>query len=347
MLWTALYLVWVILFRGQTLTFTRTLTVQFCYLVFIAANYYFQVFVAIPRWLYRKKYTAFALALPAGIALTALLRAPLAAWLQQHYFRPGFPPEHFGRIAADSFLNIFVWVICLVAGRLVFEKIRFRQLIDAMEKEKVRQELDFLKAQFNPHFLFNSINSIYGHIDRKNEKARHMLLSFSEMLRYQLYECNVDAVGIDKEVRYIRNYIALQQVRMQEDLEVCLDIPDNITGFTIAPLLFISFIENAFKYVSRRENGNNRVEVSLHWNGDRLIFRTFNTRDRFTSGHDLDHSGIGLANIRRRLDLQYPDKYEWWTNDQDDYHEVVLQLQLDPGRNESAGRLKEQPAGKN
>src|ERR1700754_3403697 len=149
-LWVGLYCCWVFLFRDRVFTVTRTLTVQFCYLLFVAANYYAQLYYAIPKLLYRKKYIAFAVFLPAAITISALLRTPLAIWLQTHVFRPGSVSPPFGSVFRDSFLNIFIWVMCLVAIRLVFEKIWFRQYLEFIEKEKTRNELDFLKVEFNP-----------------------------------------------------------------------------------------------------------------------------------------------------------------------------------------------------
>jgi len=328
-LWVGLYGCWVFLFRDRVFTVTRTLTVQFCYLLFVAANYYAQLYYAIPKLLYRKKYIAFAVFLPAAITLSALLRTPLAIWLQTHVFRPGSVSPPFAAVFRDSFLNILIWVMCLVAIRLVFEKIWFRQYLEFMEKEKTRNELDFLKAQFNPHFLFNSINSIYGHIDRKNGKARTMLLSFSEMLRYQLYECNVDNIVIDKEIQYLRNYIALQQERKEENLRVFLDIPEDVRGFMIAPLLLISFVENAFKYVSSHEDRENTVSVSLQKKDGQLIFRCFNTSEEVVVRTDMERSGIGIANTRRRLDLQYPDKHQLQITDRGTSFEVLLHLNIE------------------
>jgi hypothetical protein len=307
------------------------MTVQFCYLLFIAGAFYLQLYYSIPRLLYRKKYGLFALFLPATIGVSALLRTLLAVFLQRHYFRPvPVPAPGFDAVFRESLLNIFIWVICLVAGRLVFERVRFHRYIDSIEKEKTRNELDFLRAQFNPHFLFNSINSIYGHIDRRNGKARTMLLSFSEMLRYQLYECNVDSVGIDKEIQYIRNYIALQQERKEENLFVSLDIPENVRGFTIAPLLLIAFIENAFKYVSCREDRENKVMISLCKKGDHLQFRAFNTREEGTGRPRMDKGGIGIVNVKRRLELQYPERYELQIRDEKETYEIILNLKIEP-----------------
>ena len=334
--WAGLYLIWVTLFGNRVFSFSRTLTVQFCYLAFVAADYYAQVYYSIPRLLYRKKYVAFAVVFPATIVVSALLRTPLAIWLQVHYFRPGSPVPDFAAVFRESFLNIFIWVICLVAARLVFEKIRFQRYIDAMEKEKTRNELDFLRAQFNPHFLFNSINSIYGHIDRRNGKARSMLLSFSEMLRYQLYECNVDRISIDKEIQYIRNYIAVQQERKEENCGVFVDIPENVRGFTIAPLVLIAFIENAFKYVSCYEYRENKVVISLCKTGDQFLFRAFNTRELATGRGPMETGGIGIANVRRRLDLQYPGKYELEIRDEKETYEIILNLKIEQHVVESA-----------
>ena len=334
-LWVGLYLVWITLFRDRVFTVTRTLTVQFCYLLFVAANYYAQLHYAIPRLLNRKKYLAFALFFPGAIAVSALLRTPLAIWLQVSFFRPGSQAPDPATVFRDSFLNISIWSLCLVSIRLVLDKIWFRQYIDNMEKERIRNELDFLKAQFNPHFLFNSINSIYGHIDRKNGKARNMLLSFSEMLRYQLYECDVDNIVIEKEIQYIRNYVALQQERKDENLRVLVDIEDDVRGFTIAPLLLITFVENAFKYVSSHEDRENEVIISLQREEEKLLFRAYNTVDEGMVRLEMERGGIGIANARRRLDLQYPGNHRLQITDGGESFEVLLHLNIKPHAVES------------
>jgi len=189
----------------------------------------------------------------------------------------------------------------------------------------VKNELALLKAQLNPHFLFNSINSIYGHIDKTNPTARTMLLSFSEMLRYQLYECNTESIAIDKEISYIRNYVALQQARKEESLVIRLDIREEVKACSVAPLLFIAFIENAFKYVSSSEQHENRVEVLLDKKEEQLVFRTFNTKDRVTA---FSPNGIGLANVKRRLELLYPGRHELELKNGNDYFEVNLTLNV-------------------
>ena len=262
-----------------------------------------------------------------GIVAGSLLRVPVATYLNLHYFIPGKPQPGFTELFRNSSINIFIWVVCLVAGKLIFDRIRFQKYVDTMEKEKSKTELDFLKAQFNPHFLFNSINSIYGHIDKKNPLARNMLLTFSEMLRYQLYECNTEKINIDKEINYIKNYVTLQQIRMEEDLVVKLEIHENVKGFSIAPLMFIAFIENAFKYVGHEDQKHDCVEISLKKEEDRLLFRIYNTKEPVIRKPIL-HKGIGITNVKRRLELLYPDKYSLDINNNDKFYEVNLNLSI-------------------
>jgi LytS/YehU family sensor histidine kinase len=315
-------------FQKRAFSFSRTMTIQFCYLLFIAGNYYFNVYYTIPVFLYRKRYAAFALLFLAGIVVASLLRVPLATYLNQHYFAPGKPPPGFSDLFLNSLINIFIWTICLVAAKLIIDRIRFQKYVEVIEKEKMKNELDFLKAQFNPHFLFNSINSIYGNINKSNSTAREMLLTFSEMLRYQLYECNTSMISIEKEIGYIRNYITLQQIRKPENLSIQLQVSEEVRGITIAPLIFIAFIENSFKYVSNYEDKLNEVRVSLATSNHQLFFKTFNTKENHIGRKPIDHGGIGIANVKRRLELLYPGKHALTIQNNDHSFEVILNLEV-------------------
>jgi hypothetical protein len=329
LLWLMLYVLWIVAFQKRAFSFSRTMTIQFCYLLFIAGNYYYNVYYTIPALLYKKKYAGFALFFLAGIIVAALLRVPLATYLSAHYFAPGKPPPGFSELFLNSLINIFIWVICLVAGKLIIDRIRFQKYIDIIEKEKIQNELDFLKAQFNPHFLFNSLNSIYGNINKSNSTAREMLLTFSEMLRYQLYECNTGMINIEKEITYIRNYVTLQQSRKPENLSVQLYVSDDIQGITIAPLIFIAFVENSFKYVSHYENKLNEVKISItRDNNNHLVFKTVNTKENINGRKIIDHGGIGIANVKRRLELLYPGKHELSIQAGDYSYEVILNLEV-------------------
>jgi len=325
--WAALYFFWVMVFQKRAFAFSRTVTVEFCYLIFVAANFYFNIYFTIPKFLYQKKYFAFTISMLAGIAFTALLRVPLAMFLNHHYFLVGKSQPGFTELLVNSLLNIFIWVVCILAGKLMIDRIRIQRHVEEMEKEKEKAELDFLNAQFNPHFLFNSINLIYGHIDKHNVVARNMLLTFSDMLRYQLYDCSNNSINIEKEMNYIKSYVALQKARKEETLTVDLCIDENIKGFTIAPLLFIAFIENAFKYVSSNDEKENRLNISFQKEDDVLCFKSCNTKEAQIS-NSIEHKGIGIANAKRRLALLYPQKHELIINDSDNFYEVILKLKL-------------------
>lgn len=327
LLWLILYIFWILVFQNRQFALSHTATVQFCYLLFIAVNFYFNIYFTIPKFLYSKKYFAFAGAMIAGIIIAALLRVPLAMYLNRNHFLVGKPQPGFSEIFSVSLLNIFIWVVCLVAAKLIVDRFRFQHYVDAIKKEKEKAELNFLNAQFNPHFLFNSLNSIYGHIDKRNNTARNMLLTFSNMLRYQLYDCNSNSIDIEKEISYIKNYILLQQIRKEESLVVRLDIHDNMKGFAIAPLLFIAFIENAFKYVGNNEEKENLIEISFQKNDVVLIFKCYNTKEENTA-NKIVHKGIGIANVHRRLALLYPDKHELNLINDENFYEATLKLQL-------------------
>src|SRR5437764_10958820 len=133
---------------------------------------------------------------------------------------------------------------------MINDRIQTQQQLDYLEKERIRNELDYLKAQINPHALFNSLNTIYGHIDKSNPVARNILLQFSELLRYQLYDCTAEKICVEKEIGYIKNYVAFQRLRKNEELVVDLEIEDITPGLQIAPLLIVVLVENAFKFVS-------------------------------------------------------------------------------------------------
>jgi two-component system LytT family sensor kinase len=325
--WIALYLFWVFILQNRAFTFSRTLTVQFCYLVFIAANYYFNVYLTIPGFLYHKKYFVSGMLLLLGVVITALLRIPLVIYMNSRFFSVGGAQQDVWEIFKSSLLNIFIWVVCILAVKLTLDHLQLQKHLGEMEKEKIKTELDFLNAQFNPHFLFNSINSIYAQIDKHNPTARNMLLSFSEMLRYQLYDCSTSRISVDREMSYIKNYVAIQQARKESSLQVGLTIPENVTGFFIAPLLFIAFIENAFKYVSNSDGKDNRVDIRFDKKENDLVFTCRNTKELHNGG-GIEHKGIGIANARRRMALLYPDKHELNIVDDESIYEVIINLQL-------------------
>src|SRR5580692_5062139 len=309
--WAAIYLLWVLLFRSYSVAITRTMTVEFCYLLFITADYYAINAFAIPMLLGRKKYLLFVLADVATIAVSAALRAWLALFMSRHYFVGGGEIDY-GALYLRSFINISLWVLVVTLARMLVERMQTQQQLELLEKERIRSELDYLKAQINPHALFNSLNTIYGHIDKHNQVARNILLQFSELLRYQLYDCGADKVSLQKEVAYIENYVAFQRLRKDERLIVHFKVGQIGEGLKIAPLMLVVLIENAFKFVSNFSDRPNKICIEVYTNGSVLHTNFQNTTELQAEGEAFASvsgdafanasaaKGIGIANLRRR-----------------------------------------------
>ncbi len=323
--WSLAYIFWIFVFRNSTLVLTHAITIQFCYLVFIAANFYFNSLYNIPCLLNKKKYFKFGVFFILAVTVTSLIRVPVSMLVTTYLFKINAPHFDYLNTFYNSFINILFWVLVILAGKMIAEKIRSQLYIEKIEQEKAANELNFLRAQFNPHFLFNSINSIYGHIDKKNKPARDMLLKFSEMLRYQLYECNVELIDLDRELNYIKNYIDLQKSRIDERIKVTFCDAGISGNLKIAPLLLITFIENAFKYVGFNEVKDNYIAIALKYDNGKLIFNIINTRDIYVNAVEKS-SGLGIANAQRRLALLYPGKHELVIEDHEDYYEITLSL---------------------
>ncbi len=195
---------------------------------------------------------------------------------------------------------------------------------------KLETEIKYLVAQINPHFLFNAINTIYVQVDRQNVDARETITKFSEMLRYQLYECNVAKVSLDKEIAYIQNYVDIQKLRKSERHRVSFIHPLNTENIYLPPLLFIGLVENAFKFVSNDKNRDNYVLIEMRLNENKLFFKVENTVLGNPALNSFSESGgIGLSNIKRRLELQFKDKHELTVESGKDYFVVNLQLEIE------------------
>jgi LytS/YehU family sensor histidine kinase len=233
----------------------------------------------------------------------------------------------FASLFANSVVNIIIWVQIITIGKMILDRIQQQQQLEVLKKERVKNELDFLKAQINPHALFNSLNTIYGYIDKNNQVARNILLQFSELLRYQLYDCSVEKIGLEKEINYIKNYIAFQQLRNDEKLVVKLEIENIENGLEIAPLLLVIIIENAFKFVSNSAEKENIIVIKLFTKNKVLVCYVSNTTEQQTSTI-VNLGGIGIVNLKRRLELSYANKYELIIKNENHFYETTLTIDL-------------------
>lgn len=202
-----------------------------------------------------------------------------------------------------------------------------REQIRRIEIEKLNTELDYLKAQINPHFLFNSINTIYFQIDKQNASARETLNKFSDMLRYQLYECNGHEISVEKEVSYLKNYVELQRLRKDENYRIEFSCSQELINFKLPPLLLLPFVENAFKHVSHFSEKKNVIKILLSKTDNLFRLNVFNTKD--SSQLASENGGIGLKNVKRRLELLYKDRYLLDVVNSIENFEVNLELKIE------------------
>jgi LytS/YehU family sensor histidine kinase len=194
-----------------------------------------------------------------------------------------------------------------------------------MQLEKLHAELEYLKAQINPHFLFNSLNTVFFQIEKENQVARETLSKFSDMLRYQLYECTGNEIAIEKEIRYLQNYVDLQRLRKDENYSIQFTCSETLNHFSIPPLLLMPFIENAFKHVSHFSDRKNEIKISLNKSDNQFQLNVYNTKE---PKPNTTIGGIGLKNAVRRLDLIYKDRYNLTFSEKPESYEVRLILNV-------------------
>ncbi|MBU2997278.1 histidine kinase [Cellulophaga baltica] len=223
-------------------------------------------------------------------------------------------PDNTYSVEQREFRKIFMSAITLGIPFIVSSLLRIyiewnknEDLRKVIENEKVNSELQFLKTQLNPHFLFNSLNAIYSLSVKKSDKASEAIINLSELMRYMLYEADKDLVLLTREIEYIKNYVQLQRLRLSDSKNVILKISGEHSRVAMPPLLFISFIENAFKYGTDFK-GITNVKINLTIFPNAIHFIIINKIGSFKK--EEDSSGVGLQNVRNRLNLLYPDSHD-------------------------------------
>jgi len=305
------------------------------YVVFQALAVYFNLYFLIPRYLEKSRF-------PEYITYLILTILVAAACIVPGYFLSsvlsGKPlKELYG---VDSFNLYYLYTGGPLSGtvasmtlamsiKLAKSWLQTRQRHQQLEKEKLETELNFLKYQFNPHFLFNTINSIFFLIHKNPDMASASLAKFSELLRHQLYECNDRQILLSKEVAYLENSIELEKLRQNDNVEVSLQVDQlPFEELGIAPFILMTFVENAFKHVSKETDKLNWIRIRLRLDGRQLDFSVSNSIAPSVSTEVVHYGGIGLKNVHRRLDLIYPGQYHLDIQNNNVCFEVRLRLRL-------------------
>lgn len=323
--WILFGMVWYYL-RYQDYSATSTaVKVTAIKVIDLALLIYIANYVLVPLLLYRKKYAWFFLAFIIMVAGSSILKMYILGNVTNNPRLLNWSENFKGRVY-DNIIPHFFLVIAGVATKLISDHFRMQKRLIEIAKEKAETELNFLKSQINPHFLFNSLNSVYFLIDKNNVEARQALHKFSDMLRYQLYEAKDEKIPIEKEISYLQDYIGLQQLR-NENCSVHLNVDRDMKSFFIEPFILIPFVENSFKHISHFGNGKkNEVQIDLSKQNGEMNFSVRNTTEGKQVHEVVKDGGIGLNNVKRRLELLYPQKHRLDISETNGWFDVQLKI---------------------
>jgi LytS/YehU family sensor histidine kinase len=200
-----------------------------------------------------------------------------------------------------------------------------------LQKENSDAQLQLLKAQVHPHFLFNTLNNIYSHTQGNSPIASRLVMGLGDMLRYMLYECNQPLVPLSKELKMLQDYIILEKIRYGNSLEIQVDMPEDTSNLMIAPLLLLPFVENCFKHGA--SHMLERPWISLHLTIENKVMKMKLLNGKAANYQPIKSaSGIGIGNVRKRLDLIYPEKYNLDVQNEEEIFIVNLKLSLEKGK---------------
>lgn len=292
-----------------------------------ATMIYLAIYRLVPRLLRPGRTWLFILALLACIFCSSVFTSTIMNALLKAFIPPYTLP--LSSLFWYVMLGNVYWCIIAVGFTIIRDRLRNDRRNQRLEKEHIENELRFLKSQLNPHFLFNAINSIYVLIRKDPTLAEHTLARFSDMLRYQLYDCATDFIPIEKEITYLENYIRLEQLRKGPMLNLDYEAQKTVRDFSIAPLLLIPLVENAFKFVSSYTHRENQVRFRLRFDHSQFQLEITNTVDEPGIAKDSGSAGgVGLDNVRRRLELLYPGRHSLDIDAGQGSYTVSLKLQV-------------------
>ncbi|WP_299221933.1 histidine kinase [uncultured Aquimarina sp.] len=238
--------------------------------------------------------------------------------------------EHYNMFDITEIMRNFFEINRAAIIPLIFVFVRFynneQKRTLTLEREQFKSELTQLRNQIHPHFLFNTLNNLYSLIIKKSDDAEDALIRLSGLMRYMLYEANVPKVPLSKEIEYLRNYIDLEKLRLNNTNTIHFTTSMNKDS-KIAPFILMPFVENAFKHGISNDKVST-IEISIISDKDILTMTVYNTKKINSTKNKDEETGVGLVNVQKRLELLYKDKYELTQNETVSYYEIVLTLNL-------------------
>ena len=280
--------------------------------------------IAIPGLLLKGKYLAFL-----GVIICWLA---VGWYLSLYYLRYVSAPvldlmhkPHGDGYAWQCFLCVLTTSACFTSLSLGKQWLLKQKEFLQAQQEKITAELQLLKAQVHPHFLFNTLNNIYSFSLDRSPKTPELILKLSSLLSYMLYDCKAEEVRLEKEVEIMKNYIGLERERYGDKIDISWNVEGDIRDNYISPLLMLPFLENAFKHGASEQIEKPWMGVDISIANNILKFKITNSKNEYTTH---SNNGIGINNVKKRLEFIYPGKYELKINDEGDFFAVSLMVNV-------------------
>ena len=291
---------------------------------------YFVIYYLFSNFLVKKRYSSFFIY---GLLLAII--GGFGMWILYYFFiMPNLfeiTPKHFWNFKISYKILDLIYIASLpIILKLLQRQVRQEKQTLQLAGQKLSAELKLLKNQLHPHFLFNTLNNLYGMVLTNHPKSSDVVLRLSEMMSYMLYECERNSIALEKEIANLENYLAIEKIRYGKRLEISFETDGAIHGKIIAPLLLIPFVENAFKHGVENNENQSWIRMNLWVENNHLNFMIENSiaeNKGEIEGFQKEQSGIGLSNVQKRLDLLYPNRHTLKTKHQDSFL-VKLNLEL-------------------
>ncbi len=272
---------------------------------------YFNIYFLIPKFILKKKYRSYILYFSISLLLIYVVRTGLIYFLINENIWPeayeAQEPFSFNHIVVVLLGELYI-VALATAIKLAVDWIYERKRVEKLEEIQLKTELDFLKSQIQPHFFFNTLNNLYALTIEKSDIAPSVVLKLSDIMQYVLYDVREPQIRLYDEIKYIQNYIDLERLRYGDRVESNTEIKGEISNIMVPPLLFLPFIENCFKHGVK---ANNKIEVEISFEmlkNKTLLFKVINSFDQLTNIDS--NQGIGIQNVKRRLELLFKNNFE-------------------------------------
>ena len=298
---------------------------------------YTLAYYQVPQLLYKRKYFIFALSLIVSVYVFSILARLMMVYIIEELYRePPFSQESIPEILTDIkrlikgyVFKVYSYASAFTVAVLIKERFLNERKQQALIQEKVTSELNFLKAQVHPHFLFNTLNNLYVLTLQKSDKAPETVMKLSQMLDYMLYQCDGDRVPLSKEVALIQNYIELEKLRYGDRLSLKYDQSLDDPERPIAPLLLVPLIENAFKHGASSGVDKPWITIEIKLKEGRLRVKVANGKAVTKPKDDTQYTkGIGLGNMRNQLQLIYPERHRLEIEETSTEFHVLLEIEL-------------------